>query len=148
MELIVTMVISGLIIMAAYQLISNLTRMSILNTKENAWYTNIFQFHKAISQDMQQAITLKHYDDETIFNLKEDISISYRWDYDYIVRTVNETTDTFFIELKDWHMIKNRKTGLPQVLEMEIVNDEHETEMFRLEKKYDNDIMMNTTELK
>lgn len=147
-ELTVTMLISGFVILAAFQVINNFSSLNTRMGRNNARYTQMHQFHKAINNDMQQALKIQHYDDETIFHLPDEISVSYQWEDDCLVRAVDEVTDSFFIQLKDWHMVKDKNTGLPIVLELEIDNEEHETELYRIVKQYNNDELFNRTELR
>lgn len=147
MELTVTLLISGLVIMAAFSIINNFTRLSLRMNRDNDQYTGIYQFHKAITNDMQQSQKIIHYDDETIFYIG-DRHVSYQWKYDCMVRTVNEQVDSFLVIVNDWHMTRDKVTGLPVVLEIEIENEDNGTDTFRLVKTYDNDVLFNNSELR
>lgn len=148
LELIITMLISGLIILSAFQVIGNFTKQTLRAERVNSGYVNKLQFHKAIANDMQNALTIIHYDDETVFYQADETKVSYQWEFDYMTRNANEVVDTFFIKLLDWHMVKDKKTDLPLILELEIENSEQESELFRVVKTYDNEELFNKSELK
>jgi hypothetical protein len=147
-ELTVTLLLSGLVVFAALQVINLFSGMLLLKNGNDDRNTQLFQFQKALNNDMQHSIRIEHYDDETIFHMQEDISISYKLDYDCTIRSVNEAVDTFFVSVDQWHIVKEKSSGLPLILEVEMKNEENETELFRIIKNYDNDMLLNTTELK
>jgi hypothetical protein len=107
----------------------------------------LLQFHKSIAKDMHESVNIKHYDDETIFKLPDDIQISYKLDYGFVVRSVAESSDTFLIDIKNWYMIKDKDTGLPLILEFFTVNNQQETDTFRVIKVYDNEQLFNYSEM-
>lgn len=147
-ELTVAMLISGLVVLAAFQLIGNFSNLYTTTQKNNSHLTQIHQFHKAMNYDMQQALSIQHYDDETTFHLPEEVSVSYQWEDECMVRSNGEIADTFFVKLNGWHLINDKTTHLPTVLELEIENDDHESELHRIVKDYDNEELFNITELK
>ncbi len=148
MELIVTLVISGLVVLAAFQVINSFSRFSVHSEITNETNTRALQFYKALRADMNHSESLLHYDDETIFQLPQKVTVSYKLNYNNIIRTVNNVSDTFDITISDWHLIKDKKTGLPTTLELEIVDNEKEISSFRITKEYDNAALFNTSELR
>ncbi|HEX3008684.1 MAG TPA: hypothetical protein VHO90_13820 [Bacteroidales bacterium] len=147
-ELTVTLLLSGLVVFAALQVINLFSGLLAHENQSSDRSAQLFQFQKALNNDMQQSVRIEHYDDEAIFHVSAELSISYKLDYDYTIRSVNEVVDTFFVSVDQWHIVNEKSSGLPLILEVEIKNEESENEVFRFIKDYDNDVLLNTTELK
>ncbi|NJK96562.1 MAG: hypothetical protein HC905_18045 [Bacteroidales bacterium] len=145
-ELAVSLLISGLIVLAAFNVMDGFSSLAAKTTLQNNIHLEKIQFFKAISEDMGKAKTIKHYDDETIFYLPDEQEISYKIEYDGVVRTIGEVSDTISIVITSWHMIYQNK--LPTALEMEVTSETTDIELYRILKRYDNEVLMNLTSLK
>ncbi len=147
MELIVSLLISGLVIAAAAGLILNFSTWESKQNNDMDKYNKLLQFHKSIARDMRESVGIKHYDDETIFRVAADIDISYKLDDGFVIRSVNETADTFLIDIKNWYLIKDKVSGLPLILEIYAGNEHQEIDTFHIIKVYDNEMLFNTSEI-
>lgn len=147
MELIITLIIGGLVIAAASGLIISFSSWNGRQGREVEKYNKLLQFYKAIEADMQMAVAIRHYDDETIFEIQEGSEISYKIEYGIVIRSVNETSDTFSMNVKNWYMTKDRETGLPLLLQILKINELQDVDTFLILKKYENEQLFNKSEI-
>ena len=144
MELMVTMVISGIVVMAALQfyIIFNKLIYQKNNTMEAG--KEALQFYYVLKNDTDSAVSLTSSREGIMMQLPEKNFIQYEFFDKYVVRVLNNQSDTFRVKVTDLNSEKDQTTGYDNVIALEIENSK-ETFPILLEKTYTNDVLLNTT---
>jgi hypothetical protein len=144
MEILVTMVLSGIVVLTAFQFYNIFNKMLLHKTKTMEEGKEILQFYNVLTNDATRAISLKSSVNELQMKLPENDFILYEFFDEYVVRTRNTLVDTFLVKVTDMNTEKELTTGFDKTITMELLTDK---EIFPVlfEKTYPNDILLNMT---
>ena len=142
MEVMVTLVLTGIIIAAALSLYLNYEKLVRLkNNQMNCGKENL-QFYYTFKHEFDKASMIKSDNDMVTFVQPDRTIVSYEINQDYIVRLTKNMSDTFLIKVNDFGAVKDEITGGDKIVKMELRNC---GEIFPvvLVKQYSNDVLMN-----
>lgn len=142
MELLVTLVVSGIVIAAALQLYLNYEGLIRGKNKQMESGKEIMQFYQVFKHEFDNSLWMKSSGNEVFFALPEKRSTHYELDREFIVRFEEHQADTFFIRVNDLNITSDALLGLGNGITMEL-NRDGEVIPVSLLKQYSNDLKMN-----
>jgi type II secretory pathway pseudopilin PulG len=144
MEVIVTMVLSGIIIAAALSLYLNYANLVRLkNNQMNCGKENL-QFYQIFKHEFDKASLVKAIERQVTLIQPDKTTIQYDFDANFIIRSRESQTDTFFIKVNDFEFLRDEITTNCKTIKMELHNC-GEVYPVLLSKQYSNDILMNSS---
>jgi hypothetical protein len=144
MEILVTMIISGIVVLTAFQFYSIFNMIMLQKTKLMDERNVILQFYDVLKSDISKAERMKYSINKLVINSNQEEVILYNFSDEYVVRNVNNLTDTFRVHLTEYEIDKDIVTGFEKILKFEIKGSIGSYPVL-LEKTYTNDILLNTT---
>src|SRR6266542_7020930 len=126
MELLVTMVISGIVIAASLQLYMNFEGLVRGRNKQMDSGKAVMQFYQVFKHEFDNSLWMKSSGNEVFFALPEKRSTHYELDREFIVRFEENQADTFFIRVNDLNITSDALLGLNNGLTMELNMDGNE----------------------
>ena len=142
MEVMITMVISCFLVMASLKVFLLFEHLVDLKNKQMENAKEVVQLHQTLAGDMDNAILIKAKDREISMLTEGGKYIGYDFEPSYIIRKVNELTDTFKIEISDFKIDHESITGYVNNIMMEVKSG-GETYSISVGKEYTNDLFMN-----
>jgi len=143
MEIIVTMLLSGIIIAASLSLYLNYSNLVRLKNKQIQCGKENLQFYQIFKHEFDQASTIRKIDKQVTIALQDKTIVTYEFDQDYIVRSKNNLSDTFFIKVNNFEALGDETTTNCKVIKMDL-NNCGEIYPILLNKTYSNDVLMNS----
>jgi competence protein ComGF len=143
MEIIVSMVLTGIITAASLSLYLNYS--NLVRKKNNQMHCSKenLQFYQIFKHEFDQALVIKKFKEQVTFVLPDKAIVSYEFDPDFIVRSKKEQLDTFFIKAEDFEALQDKSTSNCIVIKMTLQSCGESYPVF-LNKTYSNDILMNS----
>lgn|ERR1035437_6590141 len=145
MEVIVTMVLSGIIIAAALSLYLNYFNLVRLkNNQMNCGKENL-QFYQIFKHEFDQASVVKAMEGQVTLLEPDKSIVQYEFEPNFIIRLRKDQPDTFFIKVNDFEFVRDEITMNCKIIKMELHNCGEIYPVF-LSKQYSNDVLMNSRE--
>lgn len=144
MELMVAMVISGIVVLAALQFYIVFNKMILQKNKTMEGRNAELQFYNLIKTDMDSAVTVKYSRDELTFQLPQDNPVHYEFMDEYVVRYQNSLSDTFRLQATNIAVENENITGYVKAIKFEIQQNGGIIPII-IEKTYANDVLLNAT---
>jgi len=142
MEVMVTLVLSGIIIAAALSLYLNFENLVRLkNNQINCGKENL-QFYQIFQHEYDQATSVSIIQKQVNLLLPGRTNIQYEFNPNYILRNYKDLTDTFHIKVVDFETTPDEVTGWNKTVKMELHNCGEVYPVY-LVKQYANDVLMN-----
>ncbi len=146
MELLVSMLISGIVISIIYLSYEIIYKQYEEYKKTNQKITQTLLLNTLLKTDFLQSHYILNKEKGLVFIDKENHGIGYQFEELYVLRKVNEVQDTFFIAAKEISIkFQNEKQEVPLGLIDELIFDAtilDEQEHFHYQKNYGADVLM------
>lgn len=142
MEIMVTMVISGIVVLTAFEFYNLFNKLLLKKNNTMEIGKEMLQFYNVFENDAARAISLDLSTAGLIMNYYYEDIIKYEFFDDYVIRNRNIASDTFRIKVMNLNSIKDQVTGFDKILTMELVKYDEAFPLF-LEKIYTNDVLLN-----
>ena len=145
MEVMVTMVLSGIIIAAALSLYLNYFNLVRLKNNQMSCGKENLQFYQIFKHEFDQASLVKAVQGQVTFVQPDKTITQYEFDPNFIIRSRQSQSDTFFIKVNDFEFLRDEVTLNCKIIKMELHNCGEVYPIF-LSKQYANDVLMNSSQ--
>lgn len=142
MEIMVTMVISGIVVLTAFEFYNIFNKLLLKKNNTMEIGKEMLQFYIVLENDAEKATSLDLSTSGLIMYYYNEDIIRYEFFDDYVIRNRNIASDTFRIKVMNLNSIKDQVTGFDKILTMELVKYDEAFPLF-LEKIYPNDVLLN-----
>lgn len=142
MEIMITMVISGIVVLTAFEFYNLFNKLLLKKSNTMATGKEVLQFFNVFENDAALAISLDLSGSALIMDYYSNDPILYEFSDDYVIRNRNIIADTFRIKVMNLDGVKDQLTGFDKIITMEFVLHNNTLPRF-LEKNYPNDMLLN-----
>lgn len=142
MELLVTMVISGIVVLSAFEFYIIFNKLILKKNSDMEGGKEVLLFYDLLRNDTEGSVMLNSTGDGISFRMDENHIIHYEFFKDFVVRLNNNLPDTFNVRVLDFNTEKDLTTGYIKFITLEIQKNKESFPVI-LEKNYPNDILLN-----
>jgi len=111
LELIVVMIISSIVIMALFTVMSNTQQLFQMSVSQSYKEVELFDFTQLLIHDMQKANAVYRHGDEIVLELGPKKYV-YEFSDEIVVRNRGAVADTFYITVQDIESVRHRDLPL------------------------------------
>jgi Tfp pilus assembly protein PilV len=144
MEILITMVISGIVVLTALQFYTIFNRLLLQKNDTMEGGKNVLQLYNMLKNDAVNAVSLNSSTNKLTMRFPDKESIQYEFFDEYVIRTYNILIDTIRVKTMNFNTEKDQTTGFDKIITLELMKDK-ETFPVIIEKTYPNDVLINTT---
>jgi prepilin-type N-terminal cleavage/methylation domain-containing protein len=143
-EVLITMVLSGIVILAAFLFYLIFNKLIIKKNNDSENLKEVLQFYDILHSDTSCSLSIRPNAEGISMQFAEKDIVMYEFTNEYAVRFINNVPDTFNLEIVDFNTETDLTTGFIKIITLEIRKNE-DAYPITIEKKYHNDVLLNRT---
>lgn len=108
-ELLISMLLSGILIFLVTIVVNIVEEQIKKTTSADSSIGECFYFFTLLEDDMIHAQTIRYARPELVVSVEKSKVIRYRFEQNYVLRTIESITDTLFVRVEDFEVLQHPK---------------------------------------